>query len=365
MLDFTSSLYLGLRHPSRMLGPWESLTAGAPAALSEPDDTRGVARALARLQGCERGVLAPSTLHLFWDLFGTLGRERVAVYMDAGVYPIARWGVERAAARGAPVQTFRHHDCGDLRRKLQRRQPGRRPIIVTDGFCPACGRPAPVEDYLVCARARGGLLVIDDTQALGILGHSPGGAAPYGEGGGGVLRWAGITGPDVVVVSSLAKGFGVPVAALGGSAKLVSLFEDTSETRVHCSQPSAPLVNAALRALRINAHLGEDLRQRLAGLVARFRSQLELAGFWAAGGLFPFQTLLPSPGVAAESLHARLHRKGVRTVLHKGGRGRRPLLSFIITCRHSPADIDRAVAALSELAGTTSYGGHYGTVVQV
>ena len=36
MLDFTSSLYLGMRHASRDLRPWDSLTRGMPAALVPP-----------------------------------------------------------------------------------------------------------------------------------------------------------------------------------------------------------------------------------------------------------------------------------------------------------------------------------------
>ena len=70
MLDFTSALYLGLRHPSRSLRAWPALTAGQPAALESPARRFGVARQLAALQGCERATLLPSTLHLFWDLFG-------------------------------------------------------------------------------------------------------------------------------------------------------------------------------------------------------------------------------------------------------------------------------------------------------
>jgi len=351
MLDFTSSLYLGFRHPSHTLRPWESLTTGAPAALAEAENSRAVARELARLQGCERGVLAPSTLHLFWDLFGILSRQQVAIYMDAGVYPIARWGVERAAGRGAPVQAFRHHDTSDLHRMLKRRQPDRRPVIVTDGFCPACGQATPVVEYLAAVRATGGLLVIDDTQALGILGHSPEHAAPYGRGGGGILRWSDAVGSDILIVSSLAKGFGVPIAALSGSENLIRLFEERSETRVHCSQPSTALINAALHALAVNSQKGDGLRLRLARLVTRFRNRLAHAGLSAAGGLFPFQTLVPSPGCDAKSMHEHLLRQEIRTVLHQSRAGGSALLSFLITARHAPEEIDRAVSVLTRTFG--------------
>ena len=82
------------------------------------------------------------------------------------------------------------------------------------------------------------LLVADDTQALGILGHSPDARMPYGHGGGGSLRWSGIGGPEALVFASLAKGFGVPIAVLAGSRARIREFEEKSLTRVHCSPPS-------------------------------------------------------------------------------------------------------------------------------
>ena len=370
MLDFTSSIYLGFRHPSHSLGPWQNLTAGAPAALSETAGNRLAARSLAELQGCERGLLAPSTLHLFWDLFGILGNEPTAIYLDSGAYPIARWGVERAAGKGTRVREFSHHSPEVLRRLLQR-QKGRnaRPLIVTDGFCPACGRPAPVAEYLACARIHGGLLIIDDTQSLGILGHSPCRAAPYGRGGGGVLRRFGIHDPEIILVSSLAKGFGVPMAVLSGSRESIGLFEERSETRVHCSQPSSAVIHAALHAIRVNSVSGDALRLRLARLVARFRGGLADAGLSTTGGIFPFQTLVPVPRIDSASLHENLLRRGVKAVLHKGGRGKAPLVSFIITARHTPFEIDQAVEIIDEIVNSETpmrqNGGGYGKLVHV
>ena len=110
MLDFTSALYLGFRHAHDALRPWAQLTTGRPAALEPAPEAVALAQDLARLLGCERAVLAPSTLHLFWDLFDVLARDRIAIYTDAGTYPIARYGVERAAAKGVPTSSFLSHD---------------------------------------------------------------------------------------------------------------------------------------------------------------------------------------------------------------------------------------------------------------
>lgn len=349
MLDFTSALYLGMRHPSRSLAQWDSLTIGRPAALASPPGSREAAERLAALQGCECGLLAPSTLHLFWDLFGALSGLRVAIYLDAGVYPIARWGAERAAARGVPAREFPHHDAHGLLRQLKQDASRRRPLIVADGFCPGCGASAPVADYLDCARSFGGLLILDDTQALGILGQSPDNHAPFGRGGGGSLPWSDSHGPDVLLISSLAKGFGAPVAVLSGSEKLVRMFEERSETRVHTSPPSVAAINAASRALDLNDDEGDEMRLQLARLISRFRHRLRSAGFGVSGGLFPVQTLAPMRELDAPTLHERLLRAGIRTVLHHERQGDGALISFIIRASHSPDEIDSAVEALASL----------------
>lgn len=251
MLNFTSARYLGLRHARGSLPDWDDLTTGMPAALGESPAALAVARRLASLVGVGRATLGTSTLHLFWDLFGILaaGPLAVTVYADAATYPVARWGAERAAAAGVPVRIFAHHDPDHLRLWLRRDAAReRRPVVIADGFCPGCGRVAPLADYAAAARGRGGLLVIDDTQALGVLGRAPEAVPPYGAGGGGSLRVLDTVGPGVVVVASLAKAFGAPLAVLGGDATMVDRIEQQSETRVHCSPPSAAAVAAAARA---------------------------------------------------------------------------------------------------------------------
>jgi len=353
VLDFTSALYLGFRHPSWFLQPWSQLTTGVPAALAPPPGERRVAENLVALQGCESGVLAPSTLHLFWDLFGVLSGEKVAVFVDSGVYPISRWGIERAVMRGVPARQFSHYDPDSLREKLGRKNLSRlRPLVVTDGFCPSCGESAPINQYIEITRSFRGYLIIDDTQALGILGYDPEPGAPYGKGGGGILRRSAVEGTDVVLISSLAKGFGVPVAGLTGSHAMVEHFESRSETRTHSSPPSIAVIHAAEYALGVNEERGDIQRLRLAKLVGQFRERLRSAGFSASGNLFPVQTLILSDNFDPRALHSRLLQLGVRTVLRRSRNRNSPLISFIITAHHTARDIDYAVDVLEYAAGT-------------
>lgn len=346
MLDFTSSLYLGFRHSTGSLRPWSQVTTGAPAALVESPVAVAVADRLARLQGLEQATLAKSTLHLFWDLFAALAADPIAIYLDAGVYPTARWGVERVAARGVPVRRFPHNDAAALERLLRQWDDRRQAVVVTDGVCSCCGCAAPLAAYLAAVHRVGGLLVIDDTQALGLLGRQPDRETPYGRGGGGSLCWSNLTGPDLLVVSSLAKGFGAPLAALSGSRALVERFRARSKTRIHCSPPSAADLHAAERALNVNARLGDGRRLQLAQRVRHFRRQLAVAGLGASGGLFPVQTLELAPQLDVRQMYQQLVDAGLQTVLRQS-RANAARLTFIITARHQPAEIEQAVRLLA------------------
>jgi 8-amino-7-oxononanoate synthase len=339
VLDFTSSLYLGFGHAWRDLPPWLQLTQGKPAALEELEGNAKVESELASLTGCEAAGLGSSTLHLFWDLFGMLSEASSSIFLDEGSYPIARWGVERAAGMGASVRTFSMHDFRALRSAIVGRK---RPVVVTDGFCPAKGKAAPIEEYAECAARQGGLVVVDDTQALGIFGRSPDEFPPYGQGGGGSL-WGIGRRENVLVVSSLAKAIGVPVAMLGGSARLVAAFRERSETRVYCSPPSAATLAAARQALDLNRRFGDALRARLAERVEQFRNGLARLRLPLVHGCFPVQPVYLPPSIRAEQAHQALLRRGVKAVLHGGAV---PRLSFVFTVRHQRADIEYALEAL-------------------
>ncbi len=334
MLNFTSALYLGLYHPIQSLRPWNQFTTGTPATLRQPLAALNVAKQLATLQGFQHATLGPSTLHLFCDLFRILAKKRIAIFMDKEAYPISKWGIETAAAASVSVKTFRHHDSDKLKLLIRNSHSLKKlPTIVTDGFCPVCGKAAPLVDYLTIIKRFGGYLIIDDTQALGVLGRTPVRYKPYGLGGGGSLRWHDLQHPQVISISSLAKGFGVPLAVLSGNEGFVRHFEAESDTRVHSSPASIADIHAVEHALKINLLKGDVLRKRLARNVAGFRRNLNNEGIQCRGGFSPVQSL-PIPAQIAQLFHRRLQEQGVFTVLQQFCTTQKPCISFVITARH-------------------------------
>ena len=258
MIDFASALYLGLRHPADQLGDYAALTTGYPASLAAAPLARRLAADAAALQGCEAGMVAPSTLHLAIDVFEQLGRTH-ALIADEALYPVMRWGLERVRGLGAPVAWFRHGDLADLARRIRDhrlRRRGRPPAVIADATRLA-GLPLPLARYLTLVRRHGGLIVIDHSQMLGLMGAAASPRQPWGSGGGGALRHAGCDpAQPVLLVASWAKAFGAPLATLCGPAALVQAIARDGPTQTHSSAASEVALRAGLRALEINRMAG-------------------------------------------------------------------------------------------------------------
>ena len=167
-------------------------------------------------------------------------------------------------------------------------------------------------------------------------------------------RWSSISDSHLLVVSSLAKGFGAPLAALSGSEALVRRFEELSDTRVHCSPPSLAAIHAMEHALAVNRTCGDALRLRLSRLVRRFRERLSELGFSATGGLFPVQTLAPVRGLVAPALSMRdssaRESRLCFTVRHGRSAAR---ISFLLNARHTLEEIEQAIDVLADAAMST------------
>lgn len=336
--DFTSALYLGMRHPAQSLASWDKLTLGKPAALEPVPGEPELGAALARLMDCEAACLLPSTLHLFWDLFGWLASARVALLVDSAAYPVARWGAERACAQGVPLQCFSHCNASQAAAMARRwREAGRRPVILSDGYTPGAAAAPPLAAYADIADSCGGLLLLDDTQALGVLGVDGGGSvAQHGLGGGPVLAGA-----------SLAKGFGAPLAVLAGPRTLLGSFIAASATRVHCSPPSVAAIAAGRCALESNRRTGRALRERLRERVAQLRAELAAFGIGCMGGEFPVQRILVPHSCDGLALRNELSLAGVEVLLQ--GTPARQILTLLLRADHSAQEVAFAARSIGQL----------------
>ncbi|WP_127127379.1 aminotransferase class I/II-fold pyridoxal phosphate-dependent enzyme [Georgenia sp. SYP-B2076] len=346
MLDLTSASFLGFRHASAELGGWDRLTTGRPAALDEPPAAAAVAGRVARTQGAAAGVVHRSTLHALGDV---IELERPdAVVVDAAAYPFAELAAARVLLGGrGQLATFAHHDAADARRVVARS--GGRVLLLTDGWCGGCNHPAPLLELEALARRCGGVLLVDDTQALGVLGHRGAGGPPFGRGGGGTFAWLGGRPGAAVLVASLAKAYGAPLAVTSGPGGTVARLR-TIGTRVHASPPSAVDLLAA-RAATGDPGGNERRRARLGRLVLAVRAALRRLRLPVLGLPFPVvHTRGPTPE-STRRLHARLLAQGVRALLLAPRCLPAVTLSLALRADLDPRAAEEVAAALAAATG--------------
>ena len=333
----------GCKHPSGRLPAWRSLTTGVPAALSPAAGTRRLKRApppsmaasgrrWLRRRSTSCGTSSGSWLRRPWRCTSTPARTRRCAGAPSGPRaPACRCGVP--APRGGHAGTTR--GGGGARAA---------PVVVCDGLCARCGRCAPLAGFLGVVAPRGGSIVIDDTQAVGLLGERPAAAPPYGSGGGGTPRHIGLSDPRVLAVVSFAKALGAPVAALLGSDAAVAAYERKSGCREHSSPPSAVVAPSAGRGS------GERERGRRPAGATRGADRAlpdgraERAASRPAGASSRYSRERPRAS-PRPSCTGRCSTPASETVLRAGHSG--PELCFVVTARHAAHDVDRAVEALA------------------
>ncbi len=349
MPDFTSALFLGHSPGPGQLQRWTHLTTGRPAALDEPQLAGTVAARVAAAQGAPAGVVHRSSLHALGDVVELCGSRADLLLVDAGAYPVVKAAVGRALIGRRPrVAFFRHHDAAHAARVA--RGVSGRTVILTDGWCAGCDRPAPLDQLEAVAAEGGGLLVVDDTQAAGVLGaRQEGQPYPFGEGGGGTFAWLGAQPTVSVLVTSLAKGYGAPLTVTSGPARLIARLGSFG-SRCHASPPTRVDLLAAQRATA--DILGNARRRRrLAGLVLALRRALRTLRLPVIGLPFPLvHTALPT-SAATRALGDRLTAAGVHALLLAPTCLPTVTLSFAVTAEHRPADIAAVSAALRSARG--------------
>ena len=336
--------YLGLRHPSAA-SRVDRAHHGPPGGARRAAAPRGSPRAGARSRG-QAALLARSTLHGFIDVPGRRESAGGASYWSMRGYTPSPGGRCTACRAGAcRVSSSRHHDAADLTARCAARGRGPARWYSPTGCVPdaagwlRCGRTAAI------AAASGGCCRRRHASARRTRSApEPGVAlrprrrriAAVGRGGPG----------RTVCVSSLAKGFGAPLAVVAGDARLVAWWPGRGRSG------STP----ARRRRPTSRRRGRARHQRtggraVAGAAPQARAapapRAAAAGDAAGGGrCLPVQPVGPLPrqaGPAARRPHGAPRDPPVLQRLRQAP----ACVTWVVTARHQAC----AIAARPPLLG--------------
>ena len=233
----------------------------------------------------------------------------------------------------------------DLRTQLESAAAGgaRRTVVVTDGVFSMDGFLAPLDRICDLADEFGAMVLVDDSHAVGFVG----------EGGRGTPERFGVMDRVDIVTGTLGKALGGASGGYtSGRQEIVDWLRQRSRPYLF-SNSLAPAIAATTLGVLEMLQSGDELQRRLQRNATRFREGMEAAGFTLAGAGHAIIPVMIGDARVAGDMAERLLAKGIYVIAFSfpvvpEGKAR---IRTQMSAAHSDEDIDRAVAAFTEVAG--------------
>ena len=342
-----SNDYLGMgQHPAVLAAMHEAIDANGAGA----GGTRNISgtnhhhvlleRELADLHGKEAALTFTSGYVSNWASLGTLASRlpNCVVLSDAGNHASMIEGIRHSRAE---CQVFRHSDPEDLDRRLAAIDPARPKLVAFESVYSMDGDIAPIAEIVEVCERHGALSYIDEVHAVGM----------YGPRGGGVAEREGLMQRIDVIEGTLGKAFGVMGGYIAASAALCDFVRSFASGFIFTTAlPPAIAAGAAASVGHLKS--SECERQAHRERVVTVRTRLRAAGIPMLDN--PSHII---PVMVGSARHARmisdqlLDRYGiyVQPINYPTVPRGTERLRITPSPAHSAQDVDKLVAALSEI----------------
>ena len=348
MLNFASNDYLGLAGDpglARALADgalaWGAGSGAAHLVSGHLEPHEALEQELAAFTGFPRTLTFSTGYLANLAVTPTLAGRGDAVFADKLNHASLIDAMQLAKANGADVQRYPHNDVGALERLLAA-STARTKLIVTDAVFSMDGDLAPLPALLALAERFDAWLVIDDAHGFGVLGA---------QGRGSLAHFNLPASPRILLMGTLGKAAGVGGAFVAGSATAIDYLLNKARSYIFTTA-APPAVACALRASLQRIAGGDALRRQLFANVARLRSGVTTLPWTLPASMTAIQPLIVGDNQATLDLAQALWSRGlwvppIRPPTVPRGTAR---LRICLSASHTPADIDRLVATLKELA---------------
>jgi len=283
LADFASCNYLGFdldreilesipafledwgTHPS-----WSRLL-GSPVLYEEIEDR------LTGLLGSEDSLVLPTITHIHMSVIPLLAASGT-IFLDSRAHKTIYDGCQIAKARGAAVRRFRFEDPDHLDELLsQERDPTR--LVCMDGVNSMTGNAPDLVAFAEVARRHGALLYVDDAHGFGVIGErSPGESCPYGARGNGIVRHAGESYENIVLVGGFSKAYSSLLAFIACPSDVKDLLKVAAPPYLYSGPSPVASLATVLSGFGVNEKRGDALRSNLWRLSDRVLTALRRLG---------------------------------------------------------------------------------------
>jgi 8-amino-7-oxononanoate synthase len=283
LADFASCNYLGFdldreiieqvpeyldrwgTHPS-----WSRLL-GSPALYEQIEER------LTELLGSEDSLVLPTITHIHMSVIPLLAASGT-IFLDARAHKTIYDGCQIAKARGVAVRRFRFEDPAHLDQLLsQERDPTR--LVCLDGVNSMTGNAPDLAAFAAVAREHGALLYVDDAHGFGVIGErSPLEPCPYGIRGNSIVRHAGESYENVVLVGGFSKAYSSLLAFIACPTDVKDLLKVAAPPYLYSGPSPVASLATVLAGFDVNEARGDLLRTRLWSLTERVLTAMRARG---------------------------------------------------------------------------------------
>lgn len=295
---------------------------------------------LADLHGKEAALLFTSGYVSNWASLSTLaGRlPNCAVLSDAGNHASMIEGIRHS---GAERFIFRHNDPADLDRRLAALDPARPKLVAFESVYSMDGDIAPIAELCDVAERHNAMTYLDEVHAVGL----------YGPRGGGVAEREGLMDRLTVIEGTLGKAFGVFGGYIAGSAAMCDFVRSFASGFIFTTALPPAVAAGALASIR-HLKVSQIERLRHQERVAKVRARLEACGIpYLDNPSHIIPVMVKDPVKCKQISDWLLDRYGIyiQPINYPTVPRGTERLRITPSPLHSDQDIDRLVAALSEL----------------
>jgi len=284
LADFASCNYLGfdldpeiiasIEEPVRRWGthPSWSRLLGNPRLYPQIEEQ------LTELLGAPDTLVLPTITHIHMSVIPVLAGQG-AVFIDGQAHKTIYDGCMYARGLGATVQRFRTGDPHHLD-ELLRAAPARASrLVCIDGVNSMTGNPPDIAAFARVCREHDALLYVDDAHGFGVLGERrPEETSPYGSLGNSVVRHAGETYDNVVLVGGFSKAYSSLLAFLALPTWLKNHLKVAAPPYLYSGPAPTASLATVLAGLEVNRRRGDEIRADLYRKTSRVLEHVDRLG---------------------------------------------------------------------------------------
>jgi 8-amino-7-oxononanoate synthase len=358
LADFASCNYLGFdldrdiidavpsyldawgTHPS-----WSRLL-GSPVLYEQIESQ------LTELLGCEDALVLPTITHIHTSVIPVLAGSGT-ILLDGRAHKTIYDGCQVARSHGATVKRFRFEDPGDLQRLL--REPGPQPrLVCMDGVNSMTGNAPDLGTFARVVREHDALLYVDDAHGFGVIGERrPDELCPYGSRGNSLVRHAGESYENLILVGGFSKAYSSLLAFIACPPQVKAMLKVAAPPYLYSGPSPVASLATVLAGFDVNERRGDQLRASVFAKTQRVLDCLEQVGAQTPNHSgFPIVEVPLADHELIGEVGRLLFDRGIYVTLAVY-----PLVPrnevgvrVQVTAANTDAEVDRLILALTDLA---------------